>query len=491
MEPNKNVAVKLNLQASLQDTMKAKDISEEFNSEVMDILNKTPSYVDSKYDENIAEDVLRPTNTKLRVMFSPAKSKSPATVQEWVAALPESSEDRGEEDKHVGGEVTAEENDNLTLGAEAGGFNESGGLGKFLEEETKTNKRGTILQHADTVASFRSDLSQKSTSSMDCVLQSREADPEQVFVNLGFAGSEALAKIPVRFLKHPSQAKGISVEAFKKNQDELIERFESGFFGYRGLQGNLHRRPSELVEKILKTLKAKELQRKGSTMSWSSPSYSGNCSIPSRFKKMDPGRTTFDSLVTQVAKTAEKDKIKPKSFKSLAKSVLSPQNRVWRQEQINTNKRRATQLLIMGGKSFLVDDEGNEEELIKSDNESSNVSPMPMQAKLKKQDSLQSLQSCNSYESDWSDEDKDELEKKFGGMSNRSEKSEKGESLKRPFRRSRSRKTPPGTESAHLVYSRDSSASISEVASSSLDEGILSFADKCIPEEGEGERRLW
>ena len=89
---------------------------------------------------------------------------------------------------------------------------------------------------------------------MDYVLQSREADPEQVLVNLGFAGSEALAKIPVRFLKHPSKvrfsikrerylllllikAKGISVEAFKKQQDELIERFESGFFGYRGLQG--------------------------------------------------------------------------------------------------------------------------------------------------------------------------------------------------------------------------------------------------------------
>ena len=40
---------------------------------------------------------------------------------------------------------------------------------------------------------------------MNSVFQSREADPEQVLVNLGFAGSEALARIPKRFLKQPSQ----------------------------------------------------------------------------------------------------------------------------------------------------------------------------------------------------------------------------------------------------------------------------------------------
>ena len=45
---------------------------------------------------------------------------------------------------------------------------------------------------------------------------------------------------------------------------------------------------------------------------------------------MDPNRTTFDSLVKQVAeKVADKDK--PNSFKSLARSVLSPENRFWRQ----------------------------------------------------------------------------------------------------------------------------------------------------------------
>ena len=93
---------------------------------------------------------------------------------------------------------------------------------------------------------------------MDSVLQSREADPEEVLINLGFAESEALAKIPLRFLQQPSKvraraysffviiielilkAKGVSIENFKKNQEELFGRYDSGFFGYRGLQGGIY-----------------------------------------------------------------------------------------------------------------------------------------------------------------------------------------------------------------------------------------------------------
>ena len=45
---------------------------------------------------------------------------------------------------------------------------------------------------------------------MDSVLQSREADPEEVLINLGFAESEALAKIPLRFLQQPSKVRAYS-----------------------------------------------------------------------------------------------------------------------------------------------------------------------------------------------------------------------------------------------------------------------------------------
>ena len=43
--------------------------------------------------------------------------------------------------------------------------------------------------------------------SVGSVLQSREADPEEVLLNLGFGGSETLAKIPARFLKHKSKVR--------------------------------------------------------------------------------------------------------------------------------------------------------------------------------------------------------------------------------------------------------------------------------------------
>ena len=35
------------------------------------------------------------------------------------------------------------------------------------------------------------------------------------------------------------QAKGITVDTFIAKQEDLVNRFESGSFGYRGLQGEL------------------------------------------------------------------------------------------------------------------------------------------------------------------------------------------------------------------------------------------------------------
>jgi len=421
----------------------------------------------------------------LTVLCRDTRSKSPVTVQEWVAALV--SEDRVEEDREDDAkEETLEENDNLTLGAEAGGFADCPVQCSVLKSKGRLGQ----IKHTDTLSSIASEESQASNASVDSVLQSRAADPEAVLQNLGFAGSEALAKIPARFLQQPSKAKGMSVDLFKRQQDELVGRFESGFFGYRGLQGSLHRRPSQLVEKILKALQEKEMNRKGSAMSWSSQIRDGTSSIPSRFKKMDPERPTFDTLVTQVTKKTGKDKLKTKSFKSLARSVLSPENRVWRQEQIEKNKRKAAQLLILGGKSFLVDEEGNEEEVIKNNDEHGSLSPI--QRQLTKQDSLLSLISNNSFDSDWSDEENVELERKFGGMSCRSEKSDREDLIKRSQRRSRSRKsgsfTPPSFDNANLVYSRDSSNVIHEVTPTTVAD--TSFTDQCTAEGNCQEKQL-
>ena len=66
------------------------------------------------------ENIELPSSSTLQVICPETRSKSPVTVQDWIAALPDDGQDRVEEDKQ-GEEVTAEENDNLSLGAEGAG----------------------------------------------------------------------------------------------------------------------------------------------------------------------------------------------------------------------------------------------------------------------------------------------------------------------------------------------------------------------------------
>ena len=90
-----------------------------------------------------------------------------------------------------------------------------------------------------------------------------------------------MVRIPARFLRHKSAARGVTVESFIARQEDEDTRYctmlycivlystvlyctvlyctvdtrvEFGFAGYRGLHGSPSRRPSEIVEKILHTL---------------------------------------------------------------------------------------------------------------------------------------------------------------------------------------------------------------------------------------------
>ena len=61
---------------------------------------------------------------------------------------------------------------------------------------------------------------------------------------------------------------------------------------------------------------------------------------------MDPNRSTFDSVVRRVA---EKERLKVNSFRSLARSVLSKENRIWRQEQIKEKNNTVIKLIFIKG----------------------------------------------------------------------------------------------------------------------------------------------
>lgn len=79
-------------------------------------------------------------------------------------------------------------------------------------------------------------------SSVDSLLDARKPDPEEILLGLGFAGTLSndnltTGRIPKRFLK-PSQMKGVDIEGFIRQQQEMLETYESGSCGYRGLTGN-------------------------------------------------------------------------------------------------------------------------------------------------------------------------------------------------------------------------------------------------------------
>ena len=122
---------------------------------------------------------------KLSVVLPPTRSRSPVTVQEWVAALPDHAEEEEEKDdigddkeetedhESVKNEADNEpETDTLHLGAEAG-YIQPQNVAKLLlasrygtkhtNSGSTSDKRGQF-QHSDTAASLRSNLSALSTA---------------------------------------------------------------------------------------------------------------------------------------------------------------------------------------------------------------------------------------------------------------------------------------------------------------------------------------
>ncbi|CAH1397614.1 unnamed protein product [Nezara viridula] len=100
-------------------------------------------------------------------------------------------------------------------------------------------------------------------SSMESLLESRKPDPEEILLELGFGGveeSDTVSRIPARFLQ-PSALKGVAIEEFLKHQQLLVDTYESGFSGYRGLAGPFNTIPSGIVGKIMERLREAEVGR--------------------------------------------------------------------------------------------------------------------------------------------------------------------------------------------------------------------------------------
>ena len=202
------------------------------------------------------------------------------------------------------------------------------------------------------------------------------------------------------------------------------------------------------MEKILHTLKEREreLRRKNSALSWTTTSSLGASAIPSRFRLIDPQRPTFESIVEAVVqrRPLEQQPTSPRTFRSIARSVLSAENREWREGRREAASEGRRRRLVLGDSAFLVDEEGNEEEEVLEED----LDKEDLRKRLHHQDSQDSLVSNTSLDSDWSDEERAELERVFGAMSSRGEEQAKIRQLRRSLRRSRRKAESQGTYSS-------------------------------------------
>ncbi|XP_059088861.1 uncharacterized protein LOC131884972 isoform X2 [Tigriopus californicus] len=317
--------------------------------------------------------------------------------------------------------------------------------------DTLEARRRIFLQSHDH-HSFQSDISAFTVSSVDSVLLSREVDPSELLMDLGFGGQslDLLARIPLRFFG-PSRARGICVEDFLRKQEELAEKFDSGFDGYRGLNGSSSTRPSELVEKIIDKIRSQErlLRRQPTYLSCRSSQWASSASL-----NLPPGLASamfsysshhnqfaipkassnngFASIVghAQHHQLAFKRQMQPplrgvKAFRAMAHSVLSPANRQFiEDQQEKSEKPPEDRTLVIGNNTFRVDedlkvieeeDEIPEDDAMcrKSDVSGVELRSWPKLGLLTKRDSTLSIQSSCSVDSDWSDEEMEEIEKQL------------------------------------------------------------------------------
>eukprot|EP00090_Calanus_glacialis_P005596 TRINITY_DN1432_c1_g1_i2.p1 TRINITY_DN1432_c1_g1~~TRINITY_DN1432_c1_g1_i2.p1 ORF type:complete len:197 (+),score=65.11 TRINITY_DN1432_c1_g1_i2:97-687(+) len=163
-------------------------------------------------------------------------------------------------------------------------------------------------------------LAEENTQGEEEALHARDFDPEEFLISMGFGGSDSsMQRIPQRFVQQQSQARGVTVEAFLETQRKILNRFESGFSGYKGLAGSLDSHPSQVVENILQSMKSTNHEDNKSPSDAKLP---GTSSVPSRFKLVNPKRKSLHSIVEQATQENNPKTQNMAGFKQAAKKVI-------------------------------------------------------------------------------------------------------------------------------------------------------------------------
>lgn len=227
-------------------------------------------------------------------------------------------------------------------------------------------RRSQFASLRDKQTSFQSDLSGlslQSRSSIDSLLDSRQADPVDVLLSLGFGAQsqEGLARIPERFLK-PSQVRGNNIDEFIRSEDEFSDMMESAEW-MPGLDPQALRRSSvatvsPLMSQILDNIRenrSRYLQSKDSPL-----------------RAAPQATLTGASRFASIAKNIGTKSAIMKSFTGSTNklSVLNPENRRLLDLQGQKSPEVPRKRLIIGQSSFdlgrdgelLVNNEGNNED---------------------------------------------------------------------------------------------------------------------------------
>ncbi|KAE8742330.1 hypothetical protein FOCC_FOCC012130 [Frankliniella occidentalis] len=185
-------------------------------------------------------------------------------------------------------------------------------------------------------------------SSVDSYLEARRPDPEEVLLGLGFGGplhnTEAeVSRIPARFLQQ-SKVKGVAIDDFLRYQQDLIETFESGYSGYRGLTDIFlivvyrgAQIPSVIVAKIMEKLREHERESSIKSSAGSSPGQHAEIS-KRRFSRAA-------QRVTILTKMKSRDSI---ASGTQAHSVLNPDNRKFLDNQGSKSPESSNRHNVIG-----------------------------------------------------------------------------------------------------------------------------------------------
>ncbi|XP_071544270.1 uncharacterized protein olf186-M isoform X2 [Panulirus ornatus] len=214
-------------------------------------------------------------------------------------------------------------------------------------------------------SSFQSELSGlsfQSKSSIDSLLESRQADPVEVLLSLGFGGhpQDGISRIPERFLK-PSQVPGNDIDEFMRSEDELSEMMETAEM-MPGID------PLALRRSSVATVSPLMSQLLGNMRESRSRQMLGSCSEES--VRTPPAPTG----IKRFAAVAKKAAVKSTVMNTLAaagrpnrlSSVLNPENRRLLDLQGQKSPEVPRKRLIIGQASFDLDRDG---QLLNDDDE--------------------------------------------------------------------------------------------------------------------------